>query len=169
MSSNPLGGISAIMDAFAMSDAYDKTKATALDNAVELTRASRMEQADAVAIRQQGAAAAGRQRQAGTQLQGQQKIAYAMGDIDSSSGTAAQTINSSAIFNELDAKTLESNAVRAAFGHEESARRYTRASKKLIDYYQAPDKAGMSPADAEFGFKLATSALGSAASMGMGG
>lgn len=166
---NMLGGISAILQAFASVDAFEKTKRTELDNAGELMRSSRMEEANAVAVRQRGAMEAGRKRMEGSQLAGQQKLAYALGNLDSGSGTAAQTMSSSAVFNELDAATLQNNAIRQAFGHEESARRYAKASKKITDYYLAPDRAGFSDADNEFGLKLASSALGAAASFGMGG
>lgn len=166
---NPLGGLSAIMDAFSSVAAFEAKKKTALENMVELTRSSRHEEANAVATLQRGAAAVGTKRSEGSALLGQQRIAYAMGNIDSTSGTAAQTQRSSQVFNELDATTLQNNAVREAFGHQESARRYAAAAKKINDYYNAPDSAGMAPADAEFGMQLASSALSGAASFGMGG
>jgi len=166
---NPLAGISAILEAFAASDAFTKEREAQLSNMAELERSANLERANATAVLQRGAMAAGRQRMAGTQLAGQQRLAYAMGGVDSTSGTAAQTMRSSAAFNELDAQTLQNNAVREAFGHQESARRYAAASKKIRDYYLAPDSALGSPADTEFGLKLASSALMSAASFGLGG
>lgn len=166
---NPLGGLSAIIGAFAEADAFTKRRDAELQNMAELERSAAMEEQNATAVLQRGAMAVGAQRQAGTALGGQQRLAYAMGSIDSTSGTAAQTQRSSAIFNELDAQTLQNNAVREAFGHKESARRYAAASKKIRDYYLAPGSAFGSPADTEFGLKLASSALMSAASFGMGG
>lgn len=166
---NPLGGLSAILQAFAQVDAFTKTREAELGNMAELERSAGMAEQNATAALQRGAMAAGRQRMAGTALAGQQRIAYAMGGIDSTSGTAAQTQRSSAIFNELDAQTLQNNAVREAFGHKESARRYAAAAKKIREHYLAPDSALGAPADTELGMKLASSALMSAASFGMGG
>lgn len=166
---NPLAGISAIIQAFADVDAFTKQRETSLGNMAELERSATMERANATAVLERGAMAAGRQRMAGTQLAGQQRLAYAMGGIDSASGTAAQTMRSSAAFSELDAETLRNNAIREAFGHQESARRYAASAKKIRDYYLAPDSAGPSPADTEFGLKLASSALLGAANFGMGG
>ena len=166
---NPLGGLSAILQAFAQVDAFTKTREAELANMAELQRSAGLEEQNATAALQRGAMAAGRQRMAGSALLGQQRLAYAMGSVDSTSGTAAQTQRSSAIFNELDAQTLQNNAVREAFGHKESARRYAAASKKIRDYYLAPGSAFGSPADTELGLKLASSALMSAAGFGMGG
>lgn len=166
---NPLGGLSAIFEMFAATQAETARKEAALTNMVELDRSAGLEAKNAVAVRQRGSAAAGRKRMEGSAIAGQQRMAYAMGNVASGSGTAAQTQASSAVWNELDATTLRNNAVREAFGHEESARRYATASKKILDRELAPDRAGMSPADAEFSFKLGSSALMSAASFGMGG
>lgn len=166
---NPLGGLSAIFEMFAATQAETARKEAALTNMNELQKSSEKEAANAVAARQRGATAAGRKRMEGSAIAGQQRLAYAMGNVASGSGTAAQTQASSAVWNELDATTLRNNAVREAFGHEESARRYAVASKKILDRELAPDSAFGSPADTEFGFKLASSALMSAASFGMGG
>ncbi|MFT3708040.1 MAG: hypothetical protein QM817_10325 [Archangium sp.] len=68
-----------------------------------------------------GAVEAGAIRMAGTQLEGQQRLAYAVGNVDASSGTAAQTIDSSRLYSELDAQTSSNNAVRAAMGFKEAA------------------------------------------------
>lgn len=166
---NPLGGLSAILQAFTQVDAFNKTREAELANMAELERSAGMAEKNAVAALQRGTLAAGRQRMAGSALAGQQRVAYAMGSVDATSGTAAQTMRSSAAFNELDAQTLANNAVREAFGHQESARRYAAASKKIRDYYLAPDSALGAPADTELGLKLASSALLGAASFGMGG
>lgn len=166
---NPLQGLSAIFEAFASADAFTKQREAQLANATEFTRSASMEEANATAARQRGAQAAGRKRMEASDLVGQQKIAYAMGGVASGSGTAAQTIGSSRAWSELDAESLRNNAVREAFGHEESARRFRMQSKKITDYYLAPDRAGMAPADVEFGVKLGSSALMGAASFGFGG
>lgn len=103
------------------------------DHLAEYARSAAMEAQNAVAARMRGGIAAGRRRMAGSALGGTQKVAYAMGGIDASSGTAAQTSSSSAIFAELDAQTISNNAVREAFGHEESARKYRREAQKIKD------------------------------------
>lgn len=167
--SNPLAGLNAIFDMFAATQAEGARKSAAIQNMNELHRSSELEAANAVAVRVRGAMAAGRKRMEGSAIAGQQQLAYAVGNVASNSGTAAQTIASSKVWSELDATTLRNNAVREAFGHEESSRRYAAASKKILDRELAPDSAGMSPADAEFSFKLGSSALMSAASFGMGG
>jgi hypothetical protein len=166
---NPLAGLDMIFQMFAKADAFTKTRETALENATEFDRSASMSEENAVASRQRGSVAAGRARAQGSAIEGQQRLAYAVGSIDSSSGTAAQTMNASGIYAELDAQTLRNNAVREAFGHEESARRYRNESRKIRDHYLAPDKAGMSPADAQFNMEMSASALGGAASFGMGG
>lgn len=168
MPANYLAGLSAIMDQFAMADAHQKEKDAYLLNMGELRRSAQLSEADATATMQRGTAEAGKQRMAGTNLEGQQKLAYAMGGIDASSGTAEQTQRSSAVFNELDAQTLHNNAVREAFGHQESARKYAAAAKRIDDYVNAPNQAGFSPFDAEYLAKSSASALSSAASFGMG-
>jgi len=166
---NPLAGLDLIFQMFAKADAFTKTRETALGNANELDRSASMSEENAVATRQRGGAAAGQARARGSAVEGMQKLAYAVGSIDSTSGTAAATMRSSNLYAELDAQTLRNNAVREAFGHEESARRYRNESRKIRDHYLAPDSAGMAPADVQLGMELAGSALGGAASFGMGG
>lgn len=166
---NPLAGLDIIFEMFGKTEAFTKKREAELANMSELERSAAMEEQNATMTRVRGGLAAGRRRMAASALGATQKVAYAMGSIDSTSGTAAATSSSSAIFAELDATTLQNNAVREAFGHEESARRYRTEAKKLRDYYLAPDSAGMAPADAEFGAQLAASALGGAAKFGMGG
>lgn len=166
---NPLAGLSAVFDAFGATMAETARKQAAIDNATEMYRSAKMEDSNAVAARVRGGEAAGRKRMEGSVLMGQQRIAYAMGGISSNSGTAAQTQVSSRAWNELDATTLRNNAVREAFGHEESSRRYKAEVKRIVDRELAPDSNFMSPADAEFGFKLGSSLLTSALGFGLGG
>ena len=97
--------------------AGDADREALSDNLAEIYRAkayARLQEVDAL---QQGASQAGRvQLQAG-QLEGQQRVAYALSGVDASSGSAAATINSSRLFSELDAATARNNAMRAAMGH----------------------------------------------------
>jgi len=166
---NPLAGLTAVFSALSESMAFEEKKRTDFENAGEFSRAADLERKNASATRMRGAAAAGRQRMAGSALASNQRLAYAMGNIDAGSGTAAQTMESSAIFSELDAQTLQNNAVRAAFGHEESARKYAAESKRLTGQYWIGGADYLNSADAAFDFKLASSALSSAVSFGAGG
>ena len=67
---------------------------------------------------QRGAADAGQMRQAGAQLAARQAVAYANSGVDASVGTAANVQASAAAQAELEAKTLENNAMREAFGYK---------------------------------------------------
>ena len=100
-------------------DQADQLEYDALsDNVAEVARAkaySRMQEVDAL---QRGEAQAGRVRLQAGQLEGQQRVAYALSGVDASSGSAASTINSSRLFSELDAAMLRNNAAREALGHK---------------------------------------------------
>lgn len=76
-------------------------------------RANQAQQVDALA---RGSEEAGLSRMQGTRVQGAQRVAYAAGNIDSSSGTAAQLADSTGIYAELDAQTSMNNARREALG-----------------------------------------------------
>lgn len=95
----------------------------------EYERAMRTIQAQRVDALTRGAGEAGQIRMAGSALEGKQRLAYAASGIDATSGTAAQTIESSAVFSELDAATAVNNARREALGHRLS-------EIKLIDENQ---------------------------------
>jgi len=127
-------GFTGIFDFAANAMARDEERRVNAENAAALNRSAAMEDQNAAMARIRGGTAAGRRRMAASALGGTQKVAYAMGSIDANSGTAAATSSSSAIFAELDAQTLQNNAVREAFGHEESARKYRADSQKLKDY-----------------------------------
>ena len=132
---NPLSFLKFLPDAIASQNAFEEEKRAQLDNMMEYGRSASMEKANAVSTRVSGGAAAGRRRMEGSALLGQQKLAYAMGGIDSSSGTAAQTIKSSELFSDLDAITLQNNAIRSAMGHEESARKYNDKADRIKAKY----------------------------------
>lgn len=70
--------------------------------------------ADAVA---RGNREAGIIRSKGTQLAGQQKMAYVAGGVDPTVGSAAQVASDSRYYAELDAQTAENNAAREAWGY----------------------------------------------------
>lgn len=96
----------------------------------EWNRAMRSEQSQEVDALSRGATAAGQHRMRTSAILGQQRLANAMGGIDSTSGTAAQTADSTRIYGELDAATSMNNARREALGH-------TRAITSLNEAGQA--------------------------------
>lgn len=83
-------------------------------------RSVRLQQADAL---ERGGRAVGRARERGSQVQGQQRVAFAAGGLDASSGTAALLQQSTASAAELDAMTEKNNARREALGHKMTERR----------------------------------------------
>jgi hypothetical protein len=94
-----------------------------------------------VAALQQGATQVGQLRARGTAVEGQQRLAYAVGNIDATSGTAAQTQASSRIFTELDVNTTRNNARAAALGHDAVLDRYDDALKDIERQKKARDTA----------------------------
>jgi len=95
----------------------DADKQALQDNLVALSRARLLSQLQERDAQNAGAAAAGRIRMGASQLAGQQRLAFAAGNIDSTSGTAANVMASSRLFAELDAETAVNNARREALGH----------------------------------------------------
>lgn len=73
---------------------------------------------------QRGSMAAAQLRMRGNQLAGQQKAAYAASGVDSSSGSAADTLASTRAMAELDAQTAKNNAAREALGYKQRAFQY---------------------------------------------
>lgn len=163
-----LDGLAFVTDLIAKTTAFNAEKQAGLANMEELRRSADMEESNAVAALRRGAIAAGRRRMAAAQLGGQQKLAYAASNIDASSGTAAQTQDSSRAYAELDAETARNDARAVAFGHKEQARRYGVEASKLDAKYRSGGFFG-GTADDQFLLELASSALGKAASFGLGG
>lgn len=64
---------------------------------------------------------AGTQRMKGSQIIGAQKVGFAAGGVDVSTGSAAQTMADTRMMSELDAQTIENNAAREAWGHKVQA------------------------------------------------
>jgi len=86
------------------------------------------------------------------QLKGKQRSALASGNIDITSGTAARVLDSTDVMGEIDAITIQANALKAAWGYSTEAANYTNDS---IAYSSAAK--ATSPSQAAF-----TSLLGSA-------
>lgn len=82
--------------------------------------------ADAVA---RGTAAAGVARIRGTLLGAKQNVAYANSGVDAGVGTAADVQGSTAAMSELDAKTLENNAAREAWGFKTHGMQFAQAAE----------------------------------------
>jgi hypothetical protein len=83
----------------------------------EWQRAMRTVEAQRVDALVQGGQQAGQLRTRTSQIQGQQRLAFASSNVDASSGTAAQTQDSTGFYGELDAQTAKNNARRVALGH----------------------------------------------------
>lgn len=94
------------------------------ENFLQLNRAALREDALAADTLRRGSFVAGLKRMQGTATIAQQKVAYEASGVDSTTGTAAQVAGSTRLVSELDARTLENNAVRAALGHTEAATQY---------------------------------------------
>jgi hypothetical protein len=84
----------------------------------EWNRAMRAQQLQEVDAYSRGAREVGQLRMRASQLEGSQRIGFAMGNVDATSGTAAGTISSSRLFSEVDAETARNNARREALGHK---------------------------------------------------
>lgn len=77
---------------------------------------ARMAQRAAVDALQRGAREAGQSRIETSRLVAQERVAYANSGVDASSGTAAAVQVDTRVLGELDAKTLQNNAMREAWG-----------------------------------------------------
>lgn len=82
-------------------------------NALELERSARQAEAARLDALRRG--------QVG-EVRGAQSVAFAAGGIDGTTGTALQVADATERVGELDALTIRANAVREAFGHQETAR-----------------------------------------------
>lgn len=120
---NP-GAIIASM--FGMASVAEKSEAeqdAGYANTLELERAARMADAQAVDALSRGNLLAGQRRMKGTSLMRSQKVAYAASGV-TAEGTPSQALDSSQLFSEYDAQNLQNNAVREAFGFKEVGRKY---------------------------------------------
>lgn len=76
-----------------------------------------------------GSQEAARTRMAATQMMGRQKVAFGASGVDATVGTAAQVQAGTRMMSELDALTLENNAVREAWGYRSQAEHFGRQAK----------------------------------------
>lgn len=163
-----MGALSVIPESFAKVSAHEAEKASALINIGELNRSADQERANAAAALKRGSLEAGMLRVRGERVAAAQRVAFAEGNVDSSSGTAADVQDAAVAVSELDAQTARNNARAAALGHQTAERRYRTESERLDRRYRSGGLFG-GTADDELMGGLAMSALGSAASFGMGG
>lgn len=107
--------VGGLLQAGAASDESARTQA-------ELERSAR--QADAArldSIRRGNLAEAQRRMEVG-RIRAAQQVGYAKAGVDASTGTPADVAMATERAGELDALTLRANAMREAFGHQETAR-----------------------------------------------
>ncbi len=115
-----------IANMFGMASVAEKSEAeedALYANTLELERAARMADAQAVDALSRGNLLAGQRRMKGTSLMRSQKVAYAASGV-TAEGTPNQALDSSQFFSEYDAQNLQNNAVREAFGFKEVGRKY---------------------------------------------
>lgn len=156
---------------FGKVSAFEENKRVGLLQMSEAARAASIADRNAALEREQGSMAAGWARIKGTRAAQQQRVAFASAGIDTNSGTAMQLQESTAAMAELDAVTIRNNARRAAFGHEEVARRARLEEGELRRKWRDGGLLG-GTADDALALDLVSTAFGgvlSATGNGMGG
>lgn len=91
-------------------------------NQQRVMRSIREQERAAQQIEAEGGRLAGLHRTRGTGVQAAQRVGFAAGNVDASTGTAADAQAASAIVSELDAQTARNNALAQALGHRQAAR-----------------------------------------------
>lgn len=86
------------------------------EDAQAFERNARLARLAAMDAESRGAQEAGRARMKGTQVIGEQKVAFAASGVDVSSGSPLALMADSRMMSELDAQTLKNNAAREAWG-----------------------------------------------------
>lgn len=116
------GGVELLSGLIGTGLSMDSARREADANAAELERSANLEVLKSLDALKQGQVAVGRQRMKTGVYRSEQAVGYAASGVDSSVGTPADVGLATERIGELDAATLENNAVRAAFGFRESAR-----------------------------------------------
>lgn len=83
--------------------------------------------ADAIA---RGNREAGQLKMKGSQVQAQAELGYQASGVDPTVGTPVNTAGQTAYFTELDAKTVENNAAREAWGFKRTSEQLTRKENR---------------------------------------
>lgn len=115
---NPLqmlgGFITGVFNMYAMGEEYNLK----MDESLENEKTARRAASDAILRgRYQGFS----RRLQGSQLEGQQRLAYANSGVSLSSASAQATMATSQIMTEMDVLTIENNAAREALGFRKQA------------------------------------------------
>lgn len=90
---------------------------------------ARMARAAAADARMRGNSEAGRARMKGSQVIGEAKVAMAASGEDPSQGSALKALVASRVLSEADARTIQNNAAREAWGLDKQAANYTAQAK----------------------------------------
>lgn len=100
----------------------EANKAEALANQELAAKAA----ADAIA---RGNQEASRTRTAGTKAASEQKVGYANSGVDPTVGTPVAAMAETRALTELDARTIENNALREAWGYKQQGAKFARQSE----------------------------------------
>lgn len=125
-----LGGLSLLGGLIGSMAESDDARRQGREEAAALAENARMARFAAMDARDRGMADAGRARMAGSQVIGEQKAAIGASGVDPSSGSALALMADSRMMSELDAKTLEVNAAREAWGLNKQADAYDAQSRR---------------------------------------
>lgn len=108
-------------DGFSYASAKDKLWADANRAASTLEKNAQVAEGLASDAEQRGSQEAGQVRSAAAKLTAEQEVAAAASGVNPNSGSVVSTIAGSRQLAELDARTTETNAARAAWGFKEKA------------------------------------------------
>lgn len=125
------GGIELLTGLIGTGLSMDSARREADANATELERSANLELLKGLDALRQGQVASGRARMKTGAYRASQAVGYAAAGVDASVGTPADVGLATERIGELDATTLENNAVRAAFGFRESARALRRQASSV--------------------------------------
>lgn len=103
-------------------------------------------------------------RMKASQLVGQQRVVAASSGADTQVGTAANVMADTRLMSEFDAKQVQNNAMREAWGHTQEAYTAGRRLEKTRKKYQDVNDSGLLE-----GIGIAMSAAGEAGQSGAGG
>lgn len=114
-----LDGASTLLEMRANEEEFAAKQAQSKENIL-------LAEAAAADASQRGALEAGTARTEGTKLQAAQRVAYANSGVDMSVGTPAAVMAETAAVSEYDAKMLENNAAREAWGFKKQVQGFQR-------------------------------------------
>lgn len=118
-----MGMLTAIPEAFININAQQKELDYNRDEGYQNLATAQRASLDAT---ERGNLEAGRARLQGSQMIARQKVAYANSGVDSTVGTAANVQADTRALTELDAKTIENNAAREAWGYKKQGEKFRK-------------------------------------------